>query len=150
MIGVLVFLSFYMLFFKLVYLDSTIYLYLRELHSKSYLRKNKPKNIFDRIFYIRYRGEINKHLFYINILYFFAGILGFLVLIINAVIELKHIDDFVVFLAILAFFSNVIWITSSMLYKLKTYSIFQKILYILIYIYVITYWPIKIIISILH
>lgn len=150
MIGILIFLSFYMLFFKFVYLDSTIYLYLRNLHSKSYLKKNKPKNIFDRFFYIRYKTELDKHLFNVNILYFVSGILGFFVIILNIITDLKYIDNYIVFLTVLAFFSNVIWITSSMFYKLQTYSIIQKILYISIYIYVITYWPIKIIIDILH
>ena len=139
-----------MLFFKFVYLDSTIYLYLRNLHSKSYLKKNKPKNIFDRFFYIRYKTELDKHLFNVNILYFVSGILGFFVIILNIITDLKYIDNYIVFLTVLAFFSNVIWITSSMFYKLQTYSIIQKILYISIYIYVITYWPIKIIIDILH
>ena len=142
-------LAFYMLFYKFAYIDSCIYLELRKLHSKSFLKKNKPKNIFDKVFYIRYKKEINKYLYIGKILFFIAGIFGYLILIISLILSNEYLaENYVVFLVVLSVFSIFIWITTSMLYKVNTYSLIQKILYVVLYITVILYWLVKLIISV--
>lgn len=119
-------------FFKFVYINSSIYLELRESFSKTYLRKNKSKNIFNKLFYVNYKDKINKFLFGINIIYFVSGVMGTIILLLSSFIKNKYIECYIYYLAVLYFFSCVIWATSGMLYKIKTYSFIQKILYLLV------------------
>lgn len=134
-------------FFKFVYINSSIYLELRESFSKTYLRKNKSKNIFNKLFYVNYKDKINKFLFGINIIYFVSGVMGTIILLLSSFIKNKYIECYIYYLAVLYFFSCVIWATSGMLYKIKTYSFIQKILYLLVYAFVILYWPVYIIVN---
>lgn len=144
-------LSFYMIFYKFVYIDSCIYLELRNNHSKTFLKKNKARNIIDKIFYIRYKGEINKLLYVANILYFVAGVLGYFIIILSMLFKGKEslLENYVVFLVLLSVFSIIIWITTSMLSKLKTYSIILKLLYISLYVVIMLYWLIRVILSVI-
>lgn len=143
--------SFYMLFFKFVYLGSCINLELRKIHSKSFLKKNKSKSFFDNVFYIRYKKEINRCLYYGNIIYFIAGLSGYFVLILSYVLKNEYLAEiYTVFLVVLSVFSILIWITTSMLNKVKTYSVIQKVLYIGLYIIIILYWIVSTICAVIR
>ena len=144
-------LSFYCLFFKFGVLNSCIDLELREHHSKSYLKKNKGKNLIDKLFYIRYKNEVKIYLFIANILYFLSGFFGLILTIVFFLMKNEQLStNHILYLAILGYLSFIIWFTVALSSRLKTYKFFSKVVVILVYIYLVATWLIGIILAVYH
>lgn len=144
-------LSAYLMLFKFLYFDTEIYLQLRNIHSKSYLRKNKAKNIFDKLFYIRYRKELSKIIFLSNIVYFISAFIGVLIILVSVMIQNSQVaETYLVYLIILSVVSVLLWITSGMLSKINTYSTVLKILYFSLYAMVCIYWLSRLILAVIN
>lgn len=147
---ILLILSLYMLFYKFVYINSCIYLELRNRHSKSYIRKHKSANIIDSLLFLRFKNSLSKFAFINNIVYLIAGAGGIILLIISIFAPIGNVlEDYIVFLVILSVFSMLTWITSGMAAKIKTYTFLNKILYLGLYVIVCGYWIIRLILAVI-
>ena len=140
------------IFFKFVYLNSSIYLQLRQKHSNSYLKKHKAQNWIDRLFYTRYRREISKPLFAANILYFASAVIGIFAIAFAAALQNENLaQTYAVYLTVLSVYAVLMWITSGFVHKVGTYeSVFTKILYIGCYVITVGYWGIRAVLAVIH
>lgn len=147
---ILLILSLYMLFYKFVYINSCVYLELRDAHSKSYIRKHKSANLIDYLLFVRFKKSLSKYIYFSNIIYLFSGIIGLILLILSLCVSISSIvEHYIVFLVILSVFSMLAWITTGMASKVKTYSLFNKILYLGLYITISCYWIVRLVLSVI-
>lgn len=147
---VLLILSLYMLFYKFVYINSCVYLELRDTHSKSYIRKHKSANFIDYLLFARFKKSLSKYIYFSNIIYLLSGLVGLILLILSLCVTISSIvENYIVFLVILSVFSMLAWITTGVSSKVKTYSLLNKILYIGLYVTISGYWIVRLILAII-
>lgn len=148
---ILFILSLYMLFYKFVYINSCIYLELRNFHSKSYIKKHKSANLIDYLLFKRFKKSLSKYTYVSNIVYLTAGIVGLILQLLSILAPISTmLEHYIVFLIILSVFSLLAWMTSGMTTKLKTYSVFNKILYIGLYIVISGYWIVRLVLAVIR
>ncbi len=148
MYGLILIFSFYFIFYKFAYINSNIYLNLREHHSNSYLKKNKPRSLKDKIFYTCYKNSISKFFYWLNVVYCVAAVLGIVLGLIIWAADLESIDfmdpiitAILIIWVLLAQMSLIFWAWSGVLAKRKTYSPALRIIFVLFYV-VATVWAI--------
>lgn len=151
-LAIIAILVIYLFFFKFVYLNSSIYLQLRQKHSNSYLKKHKAQNWIDGLFYTRYCHEISKPLFATNVLYLVSAVIGVFVIVFAAVLQNENLaQTYAVYLTVLSVYAVLMWITSGFVHKVGTYeSVFTKILYIGCYVITVGYWGIRAVLAVVH
>lgn len=91
MYGLLLFLTVYFIFYKFTFINSKIYFNLRDHHSKTYLRKNKPRSFKDKIFYTCYKKSINKFVYWLNVVCCIAILLTFVIGMVTWIAKLESI-----------------------------------------------------------
>lgn len=115
--------------YKFIYLDTVIYNKLRANHSKSFLKKNREKSIFKRLLYCKYKNEISKFYFYINMI---CCIVILLCAIFSLVGFIKETHEILlkafVFIVPFVFFAIITMLFSSMIERINKKSLLSKLM----------------------
>lgn len=117
----------YLLIYKFFFLDSVLYLQIRNTHSKSYMKKNKSKNIFDKLLFLRYKKDLSKFYYYQNIAIVIIAVLC-LILIGVSIMLTERINTILFLLLFPVFYLTLMnWEISSTFSKIKSKSVLFKI-----------------------
>lgn len=117
----------YILIYKFFFLDSVLYMQIRKSHSKSYIKKNKSKKLFDRLLFLNHKKDLSFFYFYQNIVIVFIA--AFCLILIGASIILtERINNILFILLFPVFYLTLLnWEISSTFSNIKSKSLLFKI-----------------------
>lgn len=130
-----VFFAFFLYFtlYKIIFLDSLIYLEIRKNRSKSYIKKNKSTGNISKLFYINFKNDFSRFYFYQNIIIVFIGLICIITSFLSFFIT-KVITKYVLLFVFPFFYLSMLnWEIVSTLSRIKNKSKLLKALIILLY-----------------
>lgn len=123
----------YFVLYKFVFINSVLYLNIREYHSRSYLKKHKSKKLTENLFFTNYKNELSKFYYYQNIVVVIVIIICLISSIISPILSYGILK--ILFLIILSLFylSLLNWEIESTFSRIKSKSLMLKVLMSAIY-----------------
>lgn len=123
----------YFIIYKFVFLNSVLYLSIRERHSKSYIKKHKENNFIKKLFYTHYKNDIPKFYYYQNIIIVISIIANLITGIVSAIVSYKVLQVLFLIMISLFYLSLLNWEIEATFSRIKPKSLIFKILISIIY-----------------